>query len=219
MVDCEQFFKKNHFGKDLYAKYNKYTMSRKRRYRQLVNIVEYISFGDIDGAIVECGVWKGGCLMGIMDMLNRLDDIREIWAYDTFKGLIGGNEFDVNRKGHKGSEMTGDYAVSMDEVQENLKLVGYTLGNIKMVKGDVRQSCKRHCPKEIALLRVDVDFYEATKVVLEVMYPKLSKGGVVILDDYETWLGSRKAVDEFFGSQIDKLITRRDSSAAYWIKE
>ena len=61
-------------------------------------------------------------------------------------------------------------------------------------------------PEQIAILRLDTDFYESTKAELEVLYPRLSPGGVLILDDYGAWLGHRKTVDDYFGEEKPLLV-------------
>jgi len=79
--------------------------------------------------------------------------------------------------------------------------------DVKLVKGDVRETLtdNRNIPENIGILRLDTDFYESTKVELEVLYPRVSSGGVVIVDDYGIWQGSKKAVDEYFGSDLPWL--------------
>ena len=71
----------------------------------------------------------------------------------------------------------------------------------RFVEGDVAQTLHQSAPETIALLRLDTDWYESTRLGLEVFYPRLSVGGVCILDDYGHWQGARKAVDEYFGGQ------------------
>jgi hypothetical protein len=72
------------------------------------------------------------------------------------------------------------------------------MGNFEFVEGDVAQTLQEVYPEKISLLRLDTDWYESTCVELEVLYPRLSVGGVCIFDDYGHWRGARKAVDEYF---------------------
>jgi len=69
---------------------------------------------------------------------------------------------------------------------------------IHLVEGDVAQTLTHTVPETIALLRLDTDWYESTRIGLEVLYPRLAVGGVCILDDYGHWQGARKAVDDYF---------------------
>ena len=77
------------------------------------------------------------------------------------------------------------------------------VGSFSFIKGDVCETLKspQNIPEKISVLRLDTDWYESTKAELEELYPKLSNGGVLIIDDYGHWQGARKAVDEYFSSQ------------------
>ena len=80
----------------------------------------------------------------------------------------------------------------------NVRTTGYPFDRFTFVEGDVAQTLRSQVPDRIALLRLDTDWYESTRVGLEVLYPRLSVGGVCILDDYGHWQGARQAVDEYF---------------------
>lgn len=87
------------------------------------------------------------------------------------------------------------------------------------MQGDVMETLGVETPNEIVLLRIDTDFYESTKVKLEVLYPKLSKRGVLVLDDYGYWRGSRKAVGEYFNKiRFKPLLVCSDKSCRIAIK-
>ena len=92
---------------------------------------------------------------------------------------------------------------SINEVNDNIK-VKVPKNNIKLIKGPVEETLihKDNIPEKISLLRLDTDFYESTKIELEVLYPKLVKGGFLIIDDYGHWKGSRKAVDDYFNKEV-----------------
>ncbi len=89
----------------------------------------------------------------------------------------------------------------IDEVKTNLAKSGYNMGNIHFVKGKVEDTIPHSEIKDIALLRLDTDWYESTKHELIHLYDRLVSGGVLIIDDYGHWSGSRKAVDEFFAER------------------
>ena len=91
----------------------------------------------------------------------------------------------------------------MEDVKKNCLNAGLNLESIKFIKGDISDTLKsvENIPDVISVLRLDTDWYESTKVELEVLYPNLSEKGVIILDDYGHWEGSRKAVDEYFSSK------------------
>ncbi len=90
----------------------------------------------------------------------------------------------------------------MENVKNNCEKSNLDIKSFHFIKGDVCETLKdtKNIPKEIAILRLDTDWYESTKVELEVLYPKLSHKGVLIIDDYGHWEGARKAVDEYFSS-------------------
>ena len=84
--------------------------------------------------------------------------------------------------------------------------------------GDVKDTLKKKIPKNISLLRLDTDWYESTKEELNILFPRLSKGGVLIVDDYKTWSGCKKAVDEYFKNKKNIFFTLIDNEALIGIK-
>ena len=103
---------------------------------------------------------------------------------------------------------------SLSKVKNHLINNLNDISNIKLIKGDVRETLndKKNLPEKISLLRLDTDFYESTKKELEVLFPRLQPNGVLIVDDYGYFAGSKKAVDEYFKDKfvfkhnIDKSI-------------
>ena len=93
---------------------------------------------------------------------------------------------------------------NLDQVKKNISKHTKDLNNIYFIKGDVEKTLNeiKNIPEKISLLRLDTDWYKSTKKELEVLYEKVSSGGVIIIDDYGHWGGSKKAVDEFFFKQI-----------------
>jgi len=89
---------------------------------------------------------------------------------------------------------------SLEEVKSNLKRNLKNINNIFFIKGNVEKTLmnKENLPEKISILRLDTDWYTSTKKELEVLYEKVSSGGIIIIDDYGHWGGSKKAVDEFF---------------------
>ncbi len=137
---------------------------------------------------------------------------RRIWLYDTFAGMTAPTSADIEAgSGVTAREMLATTPVQdgdnvwcvagRADVEANVRSTGYPFEQFTFVEGDVAQTLRQNAPEKISLLRLDTDWYESTKVELEVLYPRLSVGGVCILDDYGHWQGARKAVDEYF----DKL--------------
>jgi O-methyltransferase len=198
------------FEDTVIAKVKNFTMTSPERIVSLIRAVEYINTNNIKGDIVECGVWKGGsigaCLLTLIK-LNKLDT--KIWLYDTFEGMNAPTNFDLDINGNLAFERMQNEDIEdswlwakaeLNLVKQNINTFQYPQENINYIKGIVEETLlSDEIPNEIALLRLDTDWYESTKIELEVLYPKLVSGGVLIIDDYGHWGGCKMAVDEFFG--------------------
>lgn len=208
-----------------------YTMTTFDRLWALIQSVRYVVAADIPGDFVECGVWKGGSAMAMAMTLRDCGRLnRRIWLYDTFKGMT--DPLPVDAEAHSGrtarealetTPKKAGYSVwciaSKEEVRANLGKTAYPAENFKLVEGDVAETLKRDLPGQIALLRLDTDWYESTLVEMERLYPKLSTGGVCIIDDYGHWSGARKAVDEYFQKHgIHVLLNKIDETGRLFVK-
>jgi hypothetical protein len=184
-------------------------MTSPLRIAALVQSIEYIVTHNIPGAIVECGVWRGGSMMAAALTLNRLRRAdRPLWLYDTFAGMTEPTPEDVDFLGRPAGHLLRQHGPGdaqsircvspLDEVRGNLIRTGYPASLVRFVRGPVEQTLRDHKPGHIALLRLDTDWYESTRAELVHLMPRLSSGGVLIIDDYGHWQGCRRAVDEFF---------------------
>jgi O-methyltransferase len=105
------------------------------------------------------------------------------------------------------------------QVRKNMSSTGYPPDRIHYVAGMVEETIPRSAPESISILRLDTDWYESTKHELIHLYPRLSRGGVLIIDDYAAFRGARKAVDEFIReNQLCLLLNRIDSDARIAVK-
>lgn len=188
-----------------------YTMTSPERGFALWQAVEHIIVARVPGCLIECGVWKGGSTMLMALALEHFGEPqRQIFMFDTFAGMTSPSQEDKDLYGRSASDMiSGRYGAAtteavkansnLDEVLKNLEIISanrkYT---IKIVPGDVKETLPRTQTLNIALLRLDTDFYDSTQAELRILYPKVSKGGVVIIDDYGHWQGAKQAVDEYF---------------------
>jgi hypothetical protein len=200
------------FEKDIYHRVSPYTMTGPERIKALINSIEYIIKNDIKGDFVECGVWKGGSIMTIAQILLKygISD-RKIWLYDTFEGMTEPEDIDRDMKGRSAKErlINEDKFTSrvwgystIEEVKHNVSLTGYPLNNIIFVKGKVEETLlKNNLPEVISFLRLDTDWFKSTKIQLEVLYPLVTRNGFILIDDYGHWEGCQKAVDDF----LDRL--------------
>jgi len=195
-----------------------YTMTSKERVFALCKSVEYVVKRDIAGDIVECGVWKGGSMMAIARTLMDNQAIRTLHLFDTFEGMSEPVDIDKDFRGETAANLMsrGDKSTNyvwayspLDEVKRNLRDTGYDERRVLFVKGKVEDTIPAHAPDEIALLRLDTDWYESTYHELVHLYPRLSIGGVLILDDYGHWKGARRAVDQYIEENHLKLLLHR----------
>jgi SAM-dependent MidA family methyltransferase len=187
----------------------------------------HIALNKIPGDLVECGVWRGGICKLMALTLRKYGDLsRKIWLYDTFAGMTRPSEHDKRladdtsamgkwEKSQQDDHNNWVYA-SITDVKNNL-LDCYPFKQFQFVQGRVEETLNHTIPKNIALLRLDTDFYESTKFELEILYPALSRGGVLLIDDYGHWAGSKKAVDEYFDKKAP-LLWRVDYAGRGMIK-
>ncbi|MGC4072511.1 MAG: TylF/MycF/NovP-related O-methyltransferase [Nibricoccus sp.] len=170
----------------------------------------------LEGAVVECGVWRGGVSMAMMHQLKKLGARREFFMYDTYDGMSEPTAEDLSPQGesatkllatHRKDEANHYWAFApIDRVRRNIESVGYPMELVRMVQGKVEDTIPGVIPDRIAVLRLDTDWYESTKHELDHLYSRLIPGGIMILDDYGFWQGARKAVDEFFETLKEKPV-------------
>jgi O-methyltransferase len=201
-----------------------YTQTSPERLYALIEAVQFIVRNEVRGSIVECGVWKGGSMMAAALTLLKLNTLRHIYLFDTFEGMPKPKKEDVDFKGRHASRwfsrlQTGSDSslwcrASLEDVQQAMNSTGYDPAYVHLFKGKVEATIPKEAPESIALLRLDTDWYESTKHELEHLFPRLSKRGIVIIDDYGHWQGARKAVDEYFTqNRTPVFISRIDYSA------
>ena len=199
-----------------------FTMISMERGYAVYQAVNYILRNNLPGDFVECGVWKGGsCMLMALTLLESGVTDKPIWLYDTFKGMTEPCEKDrIASTGQAVSERweEGWWAVSPGMVEANLKKTGYPMEHFHMVEGDVCETLKSTRPKAVSLLRLDTDWYESTRFELEILYPLLKEKGVLIIDDYGHFSGSRQAVDEYFTGKLLPLLQRSDYTGRLALK-
>ena len=205
-----------------------FTMTSPESIVSLCRAVEYVVANDIPGAIVECGVWKGGSMMAAALTLERLGQTdRHIHLFDTFEGMTTPSEVDVSVVGKAASDLlkVSDRSarvwccVPVESVRAALYRTGYDRSRIHFVQGPVEQTVPGNAPEQIALLRLDTDWYESTKHELTHLWPRLVSGGVLIVDDYGYWLGARQAVDEYIATnRLRILLSRIDYTGRIAVK-
>jgi hypothetical protein len=210
----------------------KRTMTSPRRLAALCDSVSHVARADVPGAIVECGVWKGGSMMAAALTLIGLGATdRDLYLFDTFAGMPAPTPEDAFsaydgynparhwRRRQKDSGVNTWHYVPVEEVRAAVLSTGYPAERVHMVEGKVEDTLPHAAPDEIALLRLDTDWYASTKHEMDQLYPRVSPGGVLILDDYGHYEGARRAVDEYFEEHGGRpLLTRVDYTGRVAVK-
>lgn len=203
----------------LFYKCKHYTMTSKERMYTLYSAVKYVLEHNIEGDIVECGVWKGGSSMLSALTLKKMKRFeKNIYMYDTYSGMSKPTEKDVDYEGNKSIPKwkkldkndfnKWDFA-PLSEVKKNMYKTGYPKENIIFVKGKVEDTIPETIPHKISVLRLDTDWYESTYHELVHLFPLLSNGGILIIDDYGHWKGAKEAVDQYFKENNVKILLNR----------
>jgi O-methyltransferase len=203
-----------------------WTMTSAERIYALIQAVRYVSTSGIAGAIVECGVWKGGSMAAVARTLLQLQDVtRELYLFDTFQGMSEPTSQDLDYSGKQAAELLatnpafncGDAPV--EAVKKVLYQTGYPPERIHFVVGKVEDTIPKYAPESISLLRLDTDWYESTKHELVNLFPRLAARGPIIIDDYGHWKGARQACDEYFTqNRIPILLNRIDYTGRIALK-
>jgi len=149
-----------------------------------------------------------------MDCLDR-----DLYLFDTFQGMTKPREVDVHVSGHAamtefvreqiGEDSSASCYASLGEVKAAMARTAYNPDRVHFIRGKVEETIPSQAPESIALLRLDTDWYESTRHELEYLFPRLSPGGILIVDDYGDWQGARKATDEFIANHAPGLFLSR----------
>ena len=205
---------------DTIVRVRRHTMTSPARIDALTNSVEHVVSSKTPGAFAECGVWRGGSMMAVALTLLRLGETnRELYLFDTYSGMTEPSDRDVDsaydgfslsrmwqrRTGHA----RGWHRVPAERVRQAMASTGYPLERVHLVEGPVEGTLPAAAPSEIALLRLDTDWYASTTHALEHLYPRLVPGGVLLLDDYGHYPGARRAVDEYLAANGEQLLLHR----------
>lgn len=199
-----------------------YTITTAPRMLGLVDAVRYCVHREVPGALAECGVWRGG---SVLAMIFTLQDVgvsdRNIYLYDTFEGMTAPGEHDTSKIDPPASQLWdeahgrpwlqwfSEEVFSEEMVRRTVLSTGYPEERLHFVRGRVEETIPAQAPDRLALLRLDTDWYESTRHELLHLYPRLSDGGVLIIDDYGHWEGAKKAVDEYFSEHAKPVLLNR----------
>lgn len=204
-----------------------YTMTNAEKLYAVIMAARYVTRHEIPGAVVECGVWRGGSMHAIARALDAVGvHERDLYLFDTYEGMTAPGSRDRRGDGRSATDLLASYGkksrvwayASLEDVQEGFRQVPYPQEKLHFIKGPVEQTIPDKAPDRIAVLRLDTDWYESTAHELVHLYDRLMPGGVLLLDDYGWWQGSREAVDEFLARTGARLYLARTGSGRVAIK-
>jgi O-methyltransferase len=192
-----------------------YSMLHITGFFNIYQSVRYLSENKIAGDMVECGAFLGGSSIFIVLAMRHFRLNSRLWVFDTFAGFPP-NSFDSKH----GKEVKGpSYASFFEAVKTNFATALGIIPEVNFVQGDVCKTLPATRIGDLSLLRLDTDFYDSTKAEMEILYPKLVNGGVLTVDDYGCYDGSRRAVDEYFTKHGPRpLLNRIDSGVFSGVK-
>lgn len=168
-----------------------------RRQKYILNLKLVYNHRNTLGTIVECGTWRGGMIAGIASLLGKE---RSYYLFDSFEGLPDARPIDGQRalEWQRESSSSRNYNnCRADQSEAKTAMQRSAATDFHIVKGWFNESLPKYDGGEIALLRLDADWYESTMQCLEQLFFRVVPGGVVIFDDYYTWPGCALAVHEF----------------------
>ncbi len=198
------------------------TMIGLNRLQNIWDLADHIfsEFGAL-GDFAECGVWRGGATIFMRAILKAYNSQRKVFVCDSFKGfkpLTNPTDLDDNRTDTLPNNPL--FEVSEEDVCRNFKKFELLDDQVVFVKGFFEDSLKDAPIEQLSLLRVDCDLYDATYAVLEALYPKVSPGGFVIIDDYGNVPSCRAAVRDYLALyHLSPTLHRIDWTGVYWRKE
>ncbi|MEI9927685.1 MAG: TylF/MycF/NovP-related O-methyltransferase [Sphingomonas sp.] len=198
---------------EFYAIGKRYSMLHVTGFFNIWSSVSYVCGRGIAGGFVECGVWLGGASLFAALAFDHFGQQRELLLYDTFAGFPK-DSFDVK----DGQKVRGpSYPSFRAAVEANLREHG--VERFRIVEGAVEATLAEFRPAAISILRLDTDHYTSTKAEMDHLFPILSPGGVLIVDDYGLYEGSRRAVDEHLAAHgAPMMLARIDKGIRTGIK-
>ena len=175
-----------------------FSMTGRRRLDALHRCIDDIIEKKVPGDLIETGVWRGGSVIFMRALLDaRNEQNRLVWCADSFEGMPVPKDADLKISSGSDFSDRGYLAVSLEQVQRNFAKFGLLNDQVRFLKGWFNETLPTAPIKQLSLLRLDGDLYESTLDALTNLYDKISPGGYIIIDDYNSWGGCRTAVDEF----------------------
>lgn len=168
----------------------------------LSNLELALRVSDIEGCIVECGVWRGGMIAGIASVLGPE---RTYYLFDSFEGLPPAQEIDGQAAIQWQADKESPKYYQNCRAEEQFASAAMKLSKVKkykLIRGWFEDTIPKYSDTEpIALLRLDGDWYDSTMICLKHLFDRVVTGGLIIIDDYYTWDGCSRAVHDFLSER------------------
>ena len=194
----------SHFDEKNILKFREYSAVSFVNLYSLISALKFIKNNNVQGDLIECGVYKGGCAMLLSAYNNYYDLNRDVYAYDTYEGMKP-QKNDIDKR----FDGTLAYSIwknnnkswlecSLKDVKTNFIKANIDMKKTIFIKGKIEHTLKKKLPKSVSLLRLDLDLYEPTMIALEAFFHLMPSKSIIYIDDYNHWKGCRLAVDKFF---------------------
>jgi O-methyltransferase len=196
------------------------TMIGLRRLENVQYCVQHVIEKQIPGDLIETGVWRGGATIFMRGMLRALGVTnRNVWVADSFQGLPPPDAANYPADIGDSHWSKEELAVSLKVVQDNFRRYGLLDDQVKFLVGWFRDTLPTCSAKEFAVVRLDGDMYESTMDGLRSLYPKLSEGGYIIVDDYRAVPSCKQAVEDYRREfKLSDPLEPVDWTAVFWQK-
>ena len=198
-----------------------HSMAGYQRLRNLGDCVLDVLKNDVPGDFIETGVWRGGaCILmrGLSKAAGQGD--RKTFVADSFEGLPppSPDEFPAD-KGDTHFTRKEALGISLEQVQDNFRAYDLLDDNVVFLKGWFKDTLPKLDAKAFAIVRLDGDMYESTIQAIEILYPRLSPGGYLIVDDYGAVKGCREAIEDYRSANgITEPLQQVDWTGMFWQK-
>ena len=194
------------------------TMIGLQRLTNVQECLELVIAEGVPGDVIETGVWRGGTVifMRAVFAAHGVTD-RTVWVADSFVGLPAPRPEVYPADKGLDFRVHAELAVSVDQVKANFRRYGLLDEQVRFLVGWFSETLPMAPIERLALMRLDGDLYESTMDALSSLYPKLSTGGFVIIDDYGVIPACAQAVNDYRTAQgITSPIIPIDNSGVYW---
>jgi len=194
--NCIKYLIKGFLLRHKFDKYKSYTMIPRKTFIANLRLVSLVK--NVEGIVVECGVWRGGMIAGIAEILGQE---REYYLFDSFEGLPDAKDIDGQAAKDWQMDTSGSFYFNNCKAEMSFAEKAMQIGKVKhyhLIKGWFSDTLPLFSHKKpIALLRLDGDWYESTMDCLINLFPKVAKNGLIIIDDYYMWDGCARAVHDY----------------------